>query len=332
MQLPVELRSGIDAELEQASSRDLSAAVRELSGRYRADYGRTGVTFLHSDLDAIAYATYRLPATFAAAAATFEEVALRRPELHPSSLLDFGAGPGTAAWAAAAVWPGLERIIAIEKDARMVRLGQSLAARSASRVLRDMHWRQVDVAAIEDRPVADVVVAAYVLGELGKEQQDDFARKLWEASNEVCILVEPGTPRGYAAVRHAGDVLAHSGAHIIAPFPHDWQCLESEDDWCHFSVRVPRTRMHRTAKQATLGHEDEKYAFVVASRTAGLPIAARVIRHPQVRSGHIRLVVCTPEGPKHLVVTRGNREGYRRAQDLAWGSAIAPEDAGLFEL
>lgn len=81
-----------------------------------------------------------------------------------------------------------------------------------------------------------------------------------------------------------------------------------------------------------MSYEDEKYSYVAVSRAEGLPIAARVIRHPQVRSGHIRLVLCTPVGVKHVVVARSNREAYRRARELRWGSAIPVEDGRLYGL
>jgi ribosomal protein RSM22 (predicted rRNA methylase) len=95
---------------------------------------------------------------------------------------------------------------------------------------------------------------------------------------------------------------------------------------------VPRTRLQRLLKEASLSYEDEKFAYVVASRELGLPIAARVVRHPQNRKGHVRLVLCSAGGIRHVVVARSNREAFRRAKDLHWGSAIALEEADLFGL
>ena len=118
----------------------------------------------------------------------------------------------------------------------------------------------------------------------------------------------------------------------MAPFPHGWNCAEGPNDWCHFAERVPRTRIHRGAKEAALAYEDEKYSYVAASRARGVPIAGRVTRMPQIRSGHVRLTICTPAGIQHLVVPRSRKEAYRKARDLKWGSAIEEEDAALFGL
>ena len=42
----------------------------------------------------------RMPACYAAMYKVLEEVSMRLPTFTPQSMLDFGAGPGTAIWAA----------------------------------------------------------------------------------------------------------------------------------------------------------------------------------------------------------------------------------------
>jgi ribosomal protein RSM22 (predicted rRNA methylase) len=214
----------------------------------------------------------------------------------------------------------------------MVKLGTALGGHAHMPAVRRAEWRQLDLTDSWGCEPADITIAAYVVGELWPVTRPRLLRRLWEHASEVCVVVEPGTPRGFDVVRQAGDDLVTAGALVIAPFPQDWQCLEGENDWCHFAQRVPRTRSHRTAKDAVLSYEDEKYSYVVASRRGGSRIAARVVRQPQIRSGHVRLVLCTPAGVRHLVVARSQREAYRRVKDLAWGSAILPEEASLYGL
>jgi ribosomal protein RSM22 (predicted rRNA methylase) len=127
-------------------------------------------------------------------------------------------------------------------------------------------------------------------------------------------------------------VLTVAGADIIAPVPPSWPCLEHENDWLHFSERVSRTRLHRTAKDATLSYEDEKFCYLAASRLKSTAIAARVVRQPQIRSGHVRLTLCTKDGIRHLVIPRSQKAAYRLARDLRWGSAIEVDEADLFGL
>jgi hypothetical protein len=58
------------------------------------------VTPAYNEEQALAYALARLPGCYAACSRIFIELAARLPGFAPKSLLDFGAGPGTASWAA----------------------------------------------------------------------------------------------------------------------------------------------------------------------------------------------------------------------------------------
>lgn len=332
MDLPEDLRTSLAEQLEKTSIADIAAAVRRVSARYREQRAMPAEPLLRSPTEIAAYAAYRLPATFATIRAVFQEVEARRPNLNPRTILDAGAGPGTAAWAAATTWPGLNSILVLENDARMISFGRALAVCSTFASVRSALWERRDLRLPWEAPPADVVVGGYVLGELPAEDVDAVVARLWDHTHEVCVLVEPGTPKGSALVLRASQLLAEIGAHVVAPFPADWQCLEHESDWCHFSERVARTHMHRVAKSASLSYEDEKYSYVVASRRPGVPIGARVLRHPQTRPGVVRLVLCTAEGVRHVTVARSSREAYRKARDLHWGAAISPEDATLFGL
>lgn len=306
--------------------------MRELSSRYRTAHSQSGQPFLRSPLDAKAYAAYRLPATFGAIEAVFREVHKRRPDFRPRTVLDVGGGPGTAVWAASEVWPELEHIVSLERDREMMALGEKLAGYASSHAVRHQVWRQVDISVPWESDRVDIVVAAYVMGELPASTRADWMRRLWHSTSDICVVIEPGTPPGFALVKQAGEQPASAGAHVLAPFPVEWQCLEQERDWCHFCERVPRSRLLRAAKTAKLSYEDEKYSYVAASRIPGLPLAARVIRHPQTRSGHVRLTLCTSAGVKNIVISKSDRQAYRRARDLRWGSAIEPEEATIYGL
>jgi ribosomal protein RSM22 (predicted rRNA methylase) len=62
---------------------------------------------IRNDLDALAYAAVRMPATYAAIRASLEAAGEIIPDFAPRSLLDVGADPGTAAWAAQDLWPSI---------------------------------------------------------------------------------------------------------------------------------------------------------------------------------------------------------------------------------
>jgi len=347
MDLPNDLRLALADVLAAVPGRDLAAATAALSRRYRD--GRSGGVagpMLRSEDEVAAYAAYRLPATLATAGAALQYVRQRRPGWTPRTLLDAGAGPGAAAWAAAEVWPALESLTLLERDERMIRLGRRLAAQSSSPALRDARWRRADLTGAwgqENEPASyDLVVSSYTLGEIPPEQRDDVVDRLWAATgahvgaraddgrdgsaadDAVLLIVEPGTPAGFAVVREARSRVIAAGGTVVAPCPHDRACPMADGDWCHFSRRVTRSRAHMQAKGVSIGYEDEKYSYVAVARPPGThsAIAGRVLRHPQTRPGHVILELCAPMGLEKTVVTRKERERYHQARDLAWGDSL----------
>ena len=95
MELPPLLRQAVDRALSGTALADLAASAAALSQRYREER-RDGRLYIASDRDALAYLAVRLPATYAAVRASFAAIAQARPDFAPKTVLDIGAGPGTA--------------------------------------------------------------------------------------------------------------------------------------------------------------------------------------------------------------------------------------------
>ena len=145
---------------------------------------------------------------------------------------------------------------------------------------------------------------------------------LWEQTADTIVFVEPGTPAGYRRILDARAAVIEAGGFTVAPCPHDLPCPLPEDDWCHFGVRLPRSKLHRRAKGVELGYEDEKFSYAVLSREPVAKAAARIIRQPQVRSGHVILATCEPDGIERRTVSRKHGALYKEARGAAWGDAI----------
>src|SRR4029079_17423066 len=110
------------------------------------------------DLSARAYLAARLPATYAAIRAALDAIADVRPDFTPRSLLDFGAGPGTALWAARDCWPELDAATLVEASASMRKFGEAFAGECG---VAQVDWRKDAPATGE----GDLVTVAYVLDE-----------------------------------------------------------------------------------------------------------------------------------------------------------------------
>jgi ribosomal protein RSM22 (predicted rRNA methylase) len=327
MELPQELQTAVGDALASLPVKRLAALAADLSNRYRKGPPAGGGKILQSEEDIAAYAAFRLPATFAAVHSALGQVRGRLPDWVPKTMLDVGAGPGTAMWAAASIWPDLERFTLLEREEGMIALGKRLATYSSLASVRDAKWIHVDLAGNWESSPHDLVIASYVIGELSQDSVETVIRKLWEYTSGILVIIEPGTPAGFSRVQQAREQLLATGeAKTIAPCPHDRPCPMTDDDWCHFAQRVARSRLHRLVKGGELPYEDEKFTFVSLSRQRRDGIRGRVIRHPQVRKGHIYLEICSREGLQSMVVKRKDRELFRKARDLRWGS-VMPSDA-----
>ena len=281
----------------------LKRAAAEISQAYRE-----GRAFrLETTERVAAYLVTRMPATYAAAEAVLREVSSRLGGRRVESVLDAGAGSGGASLAAMH-WLKPNRLTLLERDAAMAGFARDL--------LPDAEIRVEDFARPAKLAVHDVVIASYALGETPAAR---VISRLWEAARLAFIVIEPGTPRGFALVREIRSQLLASGAHMLAPCPRGDACPMVDPDWCHFAARVERTSLHRRVKEAELNYEDEKFSYVTVAREAFPLPAARIVRRPLRQPGLITLETCTPRGFQTVRATKRDRETFRTARRADWG-------------
>jgi ribosomal protein RSM22 (predicted rRNA methylase) len=325
--LPAALKAGAERFLEGVSRQELARRAAALSSGYRS--GAVSSTTIADADDVAAYLASRLPATFAACAAAFAAAESRAPTFAPRSLLDIGAGPGTASWAAVEAWASLDRVTMLDSNRHFLAVARELVSSSDHPALSRADIRQSDISRIAGPlPKSDLVVASYTLAELGVKQLSLVVSALWEACGGMLILVEPGTPAGYARLMAARAWLIERGAALVAPCPHAQRCPIEPPDWCHFSERLPRSRDHMQAKAVSVPFEDEKYAYVALGRDIG-PIAAidaRILGPPQAGKGGSTFKLCTRDGIVERTIPRRDRAGFARWRRLRWGDAVTEID------
>ncbi|GAA1391409.1 small ribosomal subunit Rsm22 family protein [Pseudonocardia kongjuensis] len=316
------LAAALDDALDPVPAGRLGPVVDRLIRDYRSG-SVPAAPILRTADDAAAYAAYRMPATHAAVLDVLGRAAGRVPE--PRELLDLGGGTGAAVWAAAQTWPSLRRATVLEAAAPARALGGRLAAGAPTAAVRDARWEPAVLGTGTELPATDLVTACYLLGELPEPVRDALVDAAARAARVVAV-VEPGTPAGYARVLAARQRLVAAGMTVAAPCPHSGACPVTGDDWCHFAVRVSRSSRHRALKAGSLGHEDEKFSYVVATRPGDAgPAPGRVVRHPRSRKGLVTLSVCSADGSlRETPVPRSRRELFRAARDTAWGDPWPP--------
>lgn len=338
--LPAELKAALQRKAQGLSCGNAAARAAAISQAYRSG-GGSGT--IRNELDALAYALARMPATYAAVAAGLNALRAIHPQFMPISLLDIGAGPGTATWAAAQAFESLDAFSAIDANPALRSLALDLAADEAR--LHRFGYVQSEAAAGLRTAAgsADLVIASYVLGEMHTERQAALAELMWAATRDTLLVVEPGTPAGYRRILDLRRRLIGQGAHVIAPCPHDDECplmavsskanaasheddapkQKAEPDWCHFVQRLPRSRAHKQIKNAELPFEDEKFSYVALARAPARQRSARVLAPPLITKAAMRIKLCQPDGSVGLATfPRRDKAAYARVRRIGWGDIV----------
>lgn len=314
--LPAELIAALARESHGLSRSDAARRSGVISETYRSG----GSSAIIADArDALAYALVRMPATYAAVFACLEAIGTAQPHFAPQSVIDVGAGPGTATWAARAAFPSLQNIAMLDANPALRDLAQRLAA--ASPVLRDAAYRLGDAATgLGAVAAADLTLASYLIAELDAPAAARLIERLWEKTTGVLLLVEPGTPDGYRRILAARAQLIAAGAHILAPCPHAAPCPMTEPGWCHFAQRLARSRDHLQIKQADVPYEDEKFSYLAVSRNQATTNGSRIMATPRLTKAAVAFRLCTPAGElADVAVPRRDKPAYAAARRLRWG-------------
>lgn len=322
MNLPNELQAALNEHLVNISHEQLITAAQRISLLYRTHEVSRGKHYIQNRNEALSYAVARMPATFGAVyhALKYTLDAMNGQQTKISSILDVGAGTGAATWAANEL-VDLDSIVCIEYADVMRKLGEALMLQGPA-PLNKAIWKSMNIAkdTIDDK--ADLVIASYVINELDESQRLLMAEKLWSITNNVLLFIEAGTPEGYRILNKVRTSLLKRDAHILAPCPHEGPCPISGQDWCHFTCRIQRNRLHRLAKGGQLPYEDEKYTYLALTREETNPYSARILRHPQIGKGHVKLSLCTKDGLKQATYSKRDGDIYKHARKSNCGDTI----------
>ncbi len=316
MNHPGSIQSAIDAWLANAPG-----SLRTETGAITATYKSGGTS---AKVDLAAYLATRAPATFAAVAKALHAAAQQLPELAPSSLLDIGAGAGSATWAVLGQWPGISQVTLFDNDPRFLKLAGDLATHADVPALSRARYMLGDIAA--HLPEADVVVASYVLAERPPADTIRLARNMWAATTKLLLVIEPGTPAGFDRIRSVRTALIADGAHIAAPCTHTNACPMANGDWCHFTARLQRSRTHMHAKQASVPWEDEPFSYVAAVRQPVAAARGRILRPPKINKAGAALMFCAHDGLQQMTVPARETARFNAVRKLNWGDVVPASD------
>lgn len=324
MELPNYLKNASEKLIEGMNINAMSQSARELSRRYMEESGQ-GKSLLNRDEEAAVYSLMRMPATFSAVSFALEKVC-EMSDFVPRSLLDAGAGTGGATFAANEFF-ALDSITCLEREPAMENIGKKLFSFGEDKAIREARYIRADL--VEEatkandnskKYVSDLVISSYVLNEMSMEDRMKVVKWLWDNAEKMLVIIEPGTPVGFANIRRIRDFLMEQGAYVCAPCPHMENCPVTGDDWCHFTVRVQRGKIHKMLKNADVPYEDEKFSYIAFSREPlKMDKCGRIMRHPITLKGRMELSLCTSDGIYTKTVTKKDNEAYKCAKKVDCG-------------
>ncbi|KNC48832.1 methyltransferase type 12 [Thecamonas trahens ATCC 50062] len=319
-----------------------SVAAGHLKEAGAKAYAASGAPSYNSALAATAFMAHRSPAVYAATERVLDEMVTKLPSdilADVRSSIDFGAGSCASTWALNQVLPQAmdEGLVVVEPSPHMMDAGLATLPDDAA-----LHSRISARVTLPSTP-ADLVLASYVLCDLPSDNLlAPTIDQLWAAAGKVLVVVEPGTPQGYARIMAVRDTVIASGSgSVVAPCPHSGACpLASERDdryaksWCHFALAYERTPIQRALKSSATSFSREKFSYLIAAKT-GAEIDAtmvadttastswsKIISPPLKRGKHVIMDTCAPTGDiARLTVTKGKsgRPAYRHARKARWG-------------
>lgn len=327
--------AGEDGELDSDFFPKVAAGVEELSHLFTLERDQLSGSYLEDDALRLAYLSYYLPVNVAKIQSLLDELLpdifeASVPE-RPLTVLDVGAGPGTAAlgvldWLTTTFGPGKKRVevVAVEKSPLALRDSQGLweayeklspvpgSRLTSLRVDLQRNAQLGMVAKTADRPF-DLIVLANCLNELFRGVRDPmkarvkFLRTLLDQLEEhgTLMILEPAL-RGVS--RHLHEVrdrlLAERACTVYSPCLHECPCpaLVNRDDWCHEDRPwAPPPWVARLDRLVGFRKDSLKFSYVLLRKDGRAvaprgPSVFRVVSELRELKGEKRVWLCNETG------------------------------------
>lgn len=318
MGFPVELTEALEGLLtNDIKLVQLDKHAKEISKKYREN-NNDGKRLVTKSDEAIAYALSRMPATYESVSSAVDKV-MEKNDFEINTVLDVGAGTGAATWA---IYNSLgEKDFSLfEREDSMRQIGQNLMKESG--LFENTKWKEFDIIKDNINETYDFVIVSYMINELPKIEIEKILEKLWNATNKILLIIEPGTPNGFSNIKNIRKYLLSKKASIIAPCTHEGECKLEKGDWCHFTCRVQRSKIHKKLKDGQSPYEDEKFSYIAFSKCDSKKANNRILRHPIINKGFSEFKICTKDGIKNIKLSKKDGNIYKKSKKKSAGDSL----------
>ncbi|MDY4819739.1 MAG: small ribosomal subunit Rsm22 family protein [Bacilli bacterium] len=309
MQLPFSIKLTIEELVKDYEIANLRKIYERLSSIYLDEkINSDRVVMCRSE--ALTYAITRLPATFQASSKALEKTLLHYPN-QISSVLEIGAGLCLNSVAFKHLLIDLKQITMIEREKAMIEIGQEINKDSDVNIIND------DFVNHEYQNHYDLVFASYALNELSEEDLKKTLDKIWDITDGVLLIVEPGTPHSFSMIQKIKHHIINKGGNIIAPCQNNNICSLSDGDWCHFLTRVSRSRLQKLIKQGEVPYEDEKFCFVAFSKKPyEITKHTTLINNPHISGNQLTFLGCKNNAIELIKVSKNNKDLFKKIKKM----------------
>ena len=316
----------IEDQLAGMDLKSLRSDTFDLGINYRNGI-KSGPSFIESERSAFVYMASRMTATYQVCSRILNSVR-NRHDISIDSVLDVGAGTGSASWAAYEIFsPSSVRLI--DSNENMILKGRELMS-CMPELDSICTWDRQEIGSFRSPEKYDLVIESYVLNELKEEYLDNALKSMYDTSGKLMILIEPGTSKGFEIIRKAKEICNKRGWDVIAPCPSNDICPLGNEERCSFSLRIPRKAFLKYIKNGDAPFEDEKYCYLIISK-GSMPCIHRwpvILKHPTVKKGHIILNLCSGNRVYSKVLSKKDGDAYRTARKSSAGDTLEPEIPG----
>ncbi|XP_077413384.1 ribosome assembly protein METTL17, mitochondrial [Vanacampus margaritifer] len=284
----------------------------------------------------VVYMAAKMAGGYAAVRRALNEIKKRDPTFAPQSLLDFGSGLGTVAWASHAYWADtLNELVCVDMSGPMNILAERLLKgddEHGEAHIKHVYFRQF--LPVSPKVQFDLVASAFTLSEIrSAKEREEAVITLWRKTASYLLLVENGTKEGHQMLMEARDTLLQNKdkivydtrpASVFAPCPHEAKCPKlalGSIMPCNFQqVYMP---LYGNNSQT------EKFSYLIMARER--PEAdtvmdwSRLIAPLKARTRHVHCRLCRSDGRLDHVVVSASKHGrdvYRCARSSEWGDQI----------
>ncbi|XP_064416492.1 methyltransferase-like protein 17, mitochondrial isoform X2 [Latimeria chalumnae] len=313
--------SGLDTESAnpvEAERWERRLKVRVLNELRKSTYHWKPLSY-DEDLSLI-YMAARLDGGYAAVSRAFQEIKKRIPQFEPLTLLDFGSGTGSVAWAAHQFWGNsIREYMCVDSSSAMNKLAEFLLTggdESQKPLINEVYFRQF--LPVSPKVQYDLVVSAFSLMDLpNSATRIQTILTLWRKTRDFLVLVENGTKEGHQTLMEARD--------IVLECSHDLPCPKLAE-----KIVLPCNFVQAYHPLPFTWNPDvklEKFSYLILRRQSRGSEESwpRIIQPVQRRARHVHCHLCSNSGTlEHVVITarKHSRDLYRCARYSEWGDSL----------